>query len=622
MYRAAMRPRVDCVLLLLAACSGPAGGTSGTTASGTGTSSGSTSTGSTGSAATTLDPTGGGGTSTGVASTSTASSASTGVGTGAGSSGSTTQVTGASSGDASSTGCTCTPGELLGCADVVTAELCAGTCQGGEASPCLPGEACLDGQGCTPTACTPGEVVCAGEAATKTCKPDGSDYDAPVACAGDEGCDAGACVGLCELAELSPRSLGCSFFARTMDNYYAVAADSVIVGNAHASKTATVQLHVHKNGVEAPVGPPVTLAPGELHDFQLTEPEIEAASELRADGAYRVSSDIPIVAYQHAPRGAQLTNDASMLLPEPALARNYVIASAREGTLHKNHRSYFVVIAAQDGTTVTWKPPVDTLAGIGVPAVKAGQQGAAVVNRLATLQVAAAFTVDLTGTYVSADKPIWVVGASACAAEPFGSYTCDHVEEQMLPIDYWGKTYVAARAPKRGAEKYRWRVFGGEDGVTITTSPDVSNGPFTLMKGEVRLLVASDHFVMTGSGAFMPVQYLESQTAGAGTGDPSIVQMIPVEQFLDRYVFATGNQYTKNYVQVIRKAGGAGVDVDGATVAGYVKVGAYEVADWPIAEGSHVAASTEPFGIINIGYTDFTSYAYPGGMKLDVITPQ
>jgi hypothetical protein len=77
-----------------------------------------------------------------------------------------------------------------------------------------------------------------------------------VACGATEGCEDGVCVALCALAELSPRSLGCSFFARTMDNYYAVMADSVIVGNAHASKPATVQLYVHKNGAELPVGAP------------------------------------------------------------------------------------------------------------------------------------------------------------------------------------------------------------------------------------------------------------------------------------------------------------------------------------------------------------------------------
>lgn len=519
-------------------------------------------------------------------------------------------------------GCTCDPGDLLGCLDVATANLCAVDCSSSDPTPCAPGEACLEGQGCVATACLPGESVCTGDEALHTCKPDGSGFEDALPCPPGEGCADGVCTSLCVLAELSPRSLGCSFFAHTMDNYYPVDADSVIVGNSHPSQQASVQLYVQKNGAEQAVGAPVMLAPGAVHEFQLTEPEIESSSELRNDGAYRVASDLPIVAYQHAPRGAQLTNDASMLLPEPALAQNYVIASAREGTLHKNHRSYFVVIATTDDTTVTWTPPVDTIAGAGVPAVLAGQSGQVTLDRLATLQVAAAFTVDLTGTYVTADKPIWVVGASACVSEPVGNYTCDHIEEQMLPIDYWGKTYVAAHAPKRGNEKYQWRVFGGQDGVQITTTPDVSGGPFTLMKGEFKVITTTQHFVMSGDGAFLPVQYLESQTAGAGTGDPSTVQMIPVEQFLSRYVFATGIGYTKNYVQIIRTAGGAAVTVDGVQVAGYTAIGAYELADWEITEGSHSAESADPFAIINIGYTDFTSYAYPGGMKLDVITPQ
>mgnify|MGYP000488141580 CR=1 FL=1 len=530
--------------------------------------------------------------------------------------------TSVASADTTTAACTCTPDELQGCLDLFTAELCAADCVSTEPTPCAPGQACLDGQGCVATFCVPGEPKCADDDHVQTCLPDGSAYDDPVACAADEGCGDGVCTTLCILAELSPRSLGCSFFAHTMDNYYVVMADSVIVGNTHPTKQATVQLYVQKNGAEQTVGAPVVVAPGAVHEFQLTEPEIESGSAVRADGAYRVASDIPIVAYQHAPRGAQLTNDASMLLPEPALARNYVIASAREGTLHKNHASYFVVIATADDTTVTWTPPVASLAGPGVPAVAADQSGQATLDRLGTLQVAAAFTVDLTGTYVTADKPIWVVGASACTAEPAGQYTCDHIEEQMLPIDYWGKTYVAAHAPKRGNEKYQWRVFGGEDGVQITTTPDVTNGPFNLDKGEVKLITTTVHFVMTGTGAFLPVQYLESQTAGAGTGDPSTVQMIPVEQFLNRYVFATGIGYDPNYVQIIREVGGAAVTVDGVQVNGYTAVGGYEIADWPIDEGSHIAESVDPFAIINIGYTDFTSYAYPGGMKLDVITPQ
>jgi len=89
-------------------------------------------------------------------------------------------------------------------------------------------------------------------------------------------------------------------------------------------------------------------------------------------------------------------------------------------------------------------------------------------------------------------------------------------------------------------------------------------------------------------------------------------QMIPVEQFLDRYAFVTGTGYSQHYAQILRVAGGADVLVDDAVVGGHYPVGTFEVADWPISEG----------GIINVGYTDVTSYAYPGGLKLAVINPQ
>ena len=74
---------------------------------------------------------------------------------------------------------------------------------------------------------------------------------------------------------------------------------------------------------------------------------------------------------------------------------------------------------------------------------------------------------DLSGTFVSSDKPIWVVGANNCANVPTGVTYCDHIEEQLLPLDYWGKKYVGAHSPKRGSEKHYWRVYAGEDNTTI-----------------------------------------------------------------------------------------------------------------------------------------------------------
>ena len=72
------------------------------------------------------------------------------------------------------------------------------------------------------------------------------------------------------------------------------------------------------------------------------------------------------------------------------------------------------------------------------------------------------------------------------------------------------------------------------------------------------------------------------------------------------------------------RAGRRGPDilVDGVPVTGYYAVGAYEIADWKINEGTHLAESEASFGIYQVGYTGVTSYAYPGGLRLKVINPQ
>ena len=520
--------------------------------------------------------------------------------------------------------CVCTPGDTNGCeGDQLL--VCADDCLGFEPQPC-PGQfdKCKEGA-CVAPLCLPGSTVCEGIDAVKTCNASGDAFDPPVACGATQECAVNSCVELCALSESTPSSVGCSFFAHKMDNFNDAQPDSVIVGNTHPTKTAKVQLYFVPNGTntEQPQGAPVDVAPGKTVTFQLTNAAINKASQLRVGGVYRVSSTIPTVAYLHSPLGQQATNDASMLLPEFALKQNYVIASWRDW--HNQFPSYFNVIAAQNGTTVKWIPPQNTVAGNGVPAVAAGQTGQVMMNRFDTLQVRAPNGGDLSGTLVEADKPIWVVGAAECINVPNVQVTfCDHIEEQMLPLDYWGKKYVGAASPDRNNEKHYWRIFGGEDGVTVTTTPAQPGTPFMVNKAQFKELVVPNNtsFMIDCSGPCLPVQYLESQNGGAGTGDPAMYQMIPVEQFLDRYAFATGTGYNPDYVQVIRTKGGADVLVDGVVVSGYTAVGNYEVSNWKIAPGGHFAESAQPFGIVSIGYTGVTSYAYPGGMKLQVINPQ
>jgi hypothetical protein len=519
-------------------------------------------------------------------------------------------------------GCACSPGEVGGCENGQQL-VCGADCQGFEATPCPNGQTC-NGNQCTALFCVPGEKVCEGEVAVKTCNGQGEAFDPPVNCGDTEGCSGGACVSLCLIAEAQPSSVGCSFFAQRMDNYDNNSNDSLIVGNTSKTKTATAQLYFTPNGtnVEQPQGAAVVIPPGKTQTYPLSNAPFNKTSGLRKGGSYRVQTNVPVVAYQHSPIGSQATNDASMLLPEHALKQDYVVASYKDGL--NNYPSYFNVIAAVDGTTVKWTPPQATLAGGGVPAVAANTTGQVTMNRFDSMEVRVANGGDISGTIISSDKPIWVIGAVNCVNVPNNITYCDHIEEQMLPLDYWGKKYVGAHSPKRGTEKHYWRVYGGEENTTISTNPPQPGTPFVLGKGQWKELVIpnSTSFIFEGDKPFLPVQYLEGTDGGAGTGDPAMYQMIPVEQFLERYAFATGTGYTTHYAQIIRLKSNPDVLVDGAVVGGYYAVGDYEVADYKISEGAHLAESDAPFGIINVGYTNVTSYAYPGGLRLEVINPQ
>jgi hypothetical protein len=519
--------------------------------------------------------------------------------------------------------CVCTPGEVDGC-DGNAVNKCADDCLGFEPAPCAPGQKCTGGM-CVALFCVPGEKVCEGDGATKQCNAQGEAYDPPVNCQDTESCSAGSCLSLCAQAEAAPSTIGCSFIASRVDNIYGNETDSLVVGNTSKTKTATVQLYFTPNGtnVEQVQGAPVQIMPGKTTAFQMTNPPLDKVSGLRKGGNYRVQSTIPIIAYQHSPITGQATNDASVLFPEHALKNDYVISSWPDS--HNAYPSYFNVIAIQDGTTVKWIPSQNSIAGTGVAAVAAGQTGQVVMNRFDTMQVRANFGGDLSGTFVTSDKPIWVLGAAECINVPNKNVGyCDHIQEQMLALDYWGKKYVGAHSPKRGTEKHYWRIFGGEDGTTVTTNPAQPGTPIVVNKSQYKDLIVSNNtsFIFEGDKPFLAVQYLESQSAGAGTGDPAMYQMVPVEQFLDRYAFVTGTGYNVHYAQIIRAKGSADVKVDGAVVGGYYAVGEYEVSDWKISEGAHLAESDTPFGIVSTGYTDATSYAYPGGLKLAVINPQ
>lgn len=527
--------------------------------------------------------------------------------------------------------------------------------------------------------CLPGEERCTAEGHRELCAPTGASWNllectaetTCYVCTDSDDCTGTECQGPCNVADELPSSAGCTFISSRQAHMNPDVPDGLIIANPNSELTATVQLSLVPLGESTPepVGDPVLLAPGETTTFDVEIDFVQGnQSNYRTGDIVQVDSDVPIVAYQHAPLTTITGNDSSMLLPVGALGKDYVVFSYPARTnLAPGAPSYFEVIAVEDDTVINWTPLLSATSGSGLPVnrVEAGEEGELRLNRYDTVRISAstvtvdgepieADLVDVSGTVLRSNAPIWVVSGTRCARVPIGEDDpefagCDPLQEQVLPLEYWGETYVGIHSPVRENERHHWRVFAGKDGVRVTTDPPQPGTPHTFAKrGDfIEFEVPNGtSFVLEGDGAFMPVQYMQSayvpsfvdQIAEKGTsqGDPSMYQMVPTEQFLSRYAFTTPSGFDSNFVQVVRQIDGPEIRTDGEMVTGYYPVaGRFEIADVSIEPGPHLIESAAPFGIIQAGFADstpnrecgtdgelgscFTSYGYPGGMKSEAI---
>lgn len=508
--------------------------------------------------------------------------------------------------------------------------------------------------------CQPDEVQCSDQDTLQRCAPTGQEWlseDCPVnySCVDCDGesCAVDHCAGPCEADALVPSSAGCSFVANRQLHLFEDEGDAVIVANPNEELTATVKFWRTPEGKrKEELVEEVEVVPGGDAIFLMTQEFVLGDSTMfRTGGTFRVESDVPVIAYQHAPAENNAGNESSMLLPESALGQDYVIAAYNphpEQNSGLGMPTYFEIVALEDDTTVEWTPPVPT-AGNGLPvdAVLADTTGSQTMNRFDTLRVAASASYedefppimqDVSGTVIHADKPIWVVAGSRCSRipireEPADGF-CDPLQEVMIPVKYWGDHYVAPHPPIRHTERHFWRIYSGSDNVAISLSEPVldevnCSSPNTFVNGTCVLerrgswiefsVENGTSLVIEGDGPFMPVGYLQSRTIAGEPpewsttwGDPAMYQLAPTAQFLDRYVIRTAVGFPHHYVQVTRAIGGANIVIDGGSVvqpSEWEQVGDFEVATHELEEGPHVLHSADPFGVVQIGLTEDGHYS-------------
>lgn len=456
----------------------------------------------------------------------------------------------------------------------------------------------------------------------------------------------------CAQSELSKSTVGCLFYAIDMDSHdlaetgqYAVA-----VANVQKDQSANVTIERKQGNVWSVIAGPTQITQLNLSTFNL--PDQHTDDSMVGKGfAYRVKSDVPVIAYQFNPVDGQnsFLSDAAMLYPVTAWDHiNHAITfTSTTDNTNTPQRSYASAVAYLDNTKITVTPSVATKAGAGVPAGVANQPFDIILNEGDVLSVAInQIGTSLSGTTFTSDEttPFGMFAGLECALIPAQTCCCDHMEEQISGVRLWGKNFVASRVPVRNPaspETSLWQLYGAEDNtsVTLVADPQVTGlppNPIKLNKGQVVEFYAGGtmkepgDFEITSDKPIAVMNYMTGAENLPGnlstTGDPLSVQMPAVEQFLPRYVILVPSTWVTD-IGVFTRMAGAVITIDGVNIpdTAFNPVGnsGFEVARVPLPDGIHVLEGGEtPFSVIVVGYDQHDSYGYLAGTGTRIINPE
>ena len=146
----------------------------------------------------------------------------------------------------------------------------------------------------------------------------------------------------------------------------------------------------------------------------------------------------------------------------------------------------------------------------------------------------------LTGSRIWSDQPISVVSGSACIFIPKDVLACDHIVEHLPPVNRWGRRYIIP--PFLGRRSgYVYRVVAARHSTRVTYT-DVESSTVTLDEGEYleRNVDTGDASLIVADKPVLVAQYSKGNFTD-GAGDPAMVLITPVEQYVTEVTFTNFN---------------------------------------------------------------------------------
>jgi hypothetical protein len=500
---------------------------------------------------------------------------------------------------------------------------------------CVSHEECDDGNNCTTDVCNgvdgcSNDPCAAGDECTNLlgCEADGTPNTEPVFCEDDgnlctvEFCDLdqGGCVSdevpCAEGDVCDPETGACITEDATGGLEYILVFQENYNGTQHLYLFISGDLPA--TGVveigNLMFSQPFSVTPGNVAEIVLPAgAELNTVDEVEVDAAIRVVADSPV--HVNALNQRTGTTDAFATLPIQSLGQEYMVLAWPGHATSELHRSELAIAAIEDGTNVTITPA----ATVGTRL--AGVPYTITLDRLDGYQLMAAGG-DLTGSVIDSDKPIAVFGGNQCGQVPVNYGFCDHLAEQMPPLEMWGtQSLMVPLATRLGGDTVR--TLAAYDNTTVLFWGTLGFTTAILNAGEYVDLILEGNFNVTASNRILVAQYSNGTLWDGQQGDPSMTLLPPANRFLKSLSFSTpAYQFATNYVNIVAVSAdalGGSVLLDGVPVPASsftaMPGSPYYGAQVAISVGSHRVQSPNPVGLYVYGFANYMSYGYSGGFS-------